>query len=435
MRFVSRFVSLSDAQARGVVLWVAHTHAFDAADCTPYLAITSAEKQSGKTRLLEVLELLLENPWLTGRASAAVLIRKIDKERPTLLLDETDAAFGGEKEYAETLRGVLNSGYRLGGKASCCIGQGANITAKDFSTFCPKAIAGIGRLPDTVADRSIPLRLRRAQRGEVQRFRRREVEQEAASIKAGLAAWCEGNLTKLREAQPFVPEQLSDRQADCCEPLFAIADLAGGDWPERAREALVDLCCEAQADEQSIGVRLLADIRDTFQELGIDRIASEDLVNALVAVETSPWAEWSHGKPLTKSKLARLLGRYGITPGSVRFGDSTRKGYLCSDFEDAFRRYLSVEKRNSGTTRENTSETEDFQSGTDSQCSVSRNGQNPNKNAACSVVPGSNGNNGVGGLICSRCGNREQNLAAARYHYNRLCPMLSKHGEPLGRRV
>ena len=171
-------------------------------------------------------------------------------------------------------------------------------------------------------------------------------------------------------------------------------------------------------------MRLLADIRDTFQELGIDRIASEDLVNALVAVETSPWAEWSRGKPITKSKLARLLWRYGITPGSVRFGDGTRKGYLCSDFEDAFRCYLSVEKRNSGTTRENTDETEDFQSGTDRQCSVSKNGQNPNKNAPCSVVPSSNGNDGVDSLICSRCGNREQNLAAARYHYNRLCPML-----------
>ena len=92
MRFVSSFVSLSDAQARAAVLWVAHTHAFEVADCTPYLAITSAEKQSGKTRLLEVLELLVDSPWLTGRVSAAVLIRKVDKECPTLLLDETDSS-------------------------------------------------------------------------------------------------------------------------------------------------------------------------------------------------------------------------------------------------------------------------------------------------------------------------------------------------------
>ena len=188
--FVRRFVSLSPSQARVVVLWIAHTHAIDAADATPYLAITSAEKQSGKTRLLEVGELLVAGAWLTGKVSAAVLIRKIDSEQPALLLDESDAAFAGEKEYAEALRGVLNTGHRRGGKASCCVGQGTKITFKDFSTFCPKAIAGIGNLPDTVADRSVPIRLKRAKRGEhVERFRRRDVEAEATGLRGRLEAW------------------------------------------------------------------------------------------------------------------------------------------------------------------------------------------------------------------------------------------------------
>jgi hypothetical protein len=126
------------------------------------LAITSAEKESGKTRLLEVFETLVANPWFTGKVSAAVLTRKIDAQHPTLLLDESDAAFGGDKEYAEALRGVLNTGHRKGGKSSCCVGQGANTTFRDFSTFCPKAIAGIGKLPDTVAGRAISVRLKRA---------------------------------------------------------------------------------------------------------------------------------------------------------------------------------------------------------------------------------------------------------------------------------
>ena len=176
-KFIRRFVSLSESQSSVAAAWVAHTHAMGAADSTPYLAITSAEKQSGKTRLLEVLEILVANPWLTGRVTAAVLTRKIDAERPALLLDESDAAFGGEKEYAEALRGVLNSGHRRSGKASCCVGQGANMSYCDFSTFCPKAIAGIGKLPDTVADRAIPIRLKRAAPGEgVQRFRRSNIE-------------------------------------------------------------------------------------------------------------------------------------------------------------------------------------------------------------------------------------------------------------------
>jgi hypothetical protein len=74
--FVRRFVVMSEAQADAVALWIAHTHAFDAAEQTPYLAISSAEKRSGKTRLLEVLELLVARPWLTGRVTAAVLARK-----------------------------------------------------------------------------------------------------------------------------------------------------------------------------------------------------------------------------------------------------------------------------------------------------------------------------------------------------------------------
>ena len=196
--YVRRFVALSDAQLRIIVLWVVHTYLLSFIDCTPYLAITSAEKQCGKTRLLEVLERLVANPWQTGRVTAAVLIRKIDAVQPTLLLDESDAAFGGEKEYAEALRGVLNTGYRRGGTASCCVGKGAETTFKDFSTFCPKAIAGIGKLPDTVADRSIPIRLKRAARGKesVEKFRLRDVERETAELRQRIESFSQG-ITKL----------------------------------------------------------------------------------------------------------------------------------------------------------------------------------------------------------------------------------------------
>ena len=197
MGFILRFVSLSGAQARTVTLWVAHTHAFDAANCTPYLAVNSAEKQSGKTRLLEILRLLVSRAWFTGRVTAAVLTRKIDAEHPTLLLDESDAAFAGEQEYAEALRGILNAGYRRGGVASCCVGKGAEMGYKDFSTFCPKAIAGIGKLPDTVADRSIPIRLKRA---------------GAVKLYAFVNVRRSGKVRRLRPGLPRGPHRISK----CC---------------------------------------------------------------------------------------------------------------------------------------------------------------------------------------------------------------------------
>lgn len=329
-------------------LFGSSTHIFEAADSTPYLAITSAEKQSGKTRLLEVFQTLAANPWFTGRVTAAVLTRKIDADRPALLLDESDAAFGGEKEYAEALRGVLNTGHRRGGTASCCVGQGANISFKDFSTFCPKAIAGIGKLPDTVADRAVPIRLKRAAQGEkIERFRRRDVEGEAARLKTQIEAWCNGIIPSLHDARPKLPEELTDRQQDGAEPLLAIADAAGGNWPQALRQSLIALCAEAQAADSSIGVQLLADIREIFGARGVDRLASADLAAALSEIETSPWAELFHGKQITPGKIARLLSPYEIKPHSVRIGDRTPKGYQREDFEDAWDRYQRFSKASS----------------------------------------------------------------------------------------
>jgi len=123
-----------------------------------------------------------------------VLPRKIDAECPTLLLDESDTAFNGNKEYAEALRGLLNSGHRRGGKTTICVTQANAVSYRDFETFCPKAIAGIGELPDTVADRSIPIRLKRARPGEVERFRRRDAEGLAIVLREALAAWAEAKV-------------------------------------------------------------------------------------------------------------------------------------------------------------------------------------------------------------------------------------------------
>ena len=190
--FVRRYVVVSDDQAVAATLWAAHTHAIEAADCTPYLHVTAATKRAGKTRLLDVLEPLVPRPWRTDRVSAAVLVRKIDAEHSTLLLDESDAALTTGTAYADTLRGVLNSGYRRSGKVSLCAG---GIGYRDFATFAAKAVAGIGQLPDTVADRSIPIRLQRRMASEpVARWRDRESQAAAAP----LAAW----LTQCRRCPP-----------------------------------------------------------------------------------------------------------------------------------------------------------------------------------------------------------------------------------------
>ena len=338
--FTRQYVDMNDHQAVAQALWVCHTWAFGAAECTPYLSITSAEKQSGKTRNLEVLNLLVHRPWLTGRATAAVLVRKVAKQTPTLLLDESDAAFKGDKEYVETLRGILNSGYRKGGVVSLCVKAGGDFDLRDFPVFSPKAIAGIGELPDTVRDRSIRIVLQRKPPGtQVTRFRLRDVAVQAEPMRESMEVWATQAIPILIEARPVFPADLDDRAEDVWEPLLAIADMAGDNWPQRAREAALALSTGENREDESLGTRLLADIRQVFDEQGMSRLSSAALVKALTAPDDMPWGDL-YGKPLDARRLARLLKPYGVKAVQIRFGDKTGKGWERGCFEDVWRRYL-----------------------------------------------------------------------------------------------
>lgn len=343
VRYLRRYVILSNQQAQACALWVLHTHAFAAAEATPYLHITSAVKQCGKTRLLEVLEPIVATPWLTGRVSPAVVTRRVDGETPTLLLDETDAALHHRSESAEALRAILNSGYRRSGVCSLCVGTGSGLTYRDFSTFCPKAIAGIGALPDTVMDRSIRINLkRRAAHEAVERFRQRDALSRAAPLYARLVVWKRGGVEVLGDAAPDLPPNLSDRAADVWEPLIAIADLAGTDWPHRARRVATDLSATVSVDDDTVAIRLLQDVRHVFRD---ETIRSADLVRRLVGLEDGPWADMPGGRPMTQARVARLLRPFGIRPLKLRFGETTANGYTRRMFSDPWSRYLPRQGR------------------------------------------------------------------------------------------
>jgi Protein of unknown function (DUF3631)/Toprim-like len=338
--FLRRYVVLGSAELEAIALWVVHTHAFAAAEATPYLSITSAEKASGKTRLLEALELLVARPWLTGRVTPAVLTRKIDAEEPTLLLDESDAAFGGEKEYAEVLRGILNTGYRRGGKTSVAVPAGRSFECLDLSTFSPKAIAGIGKLPDTVTSRSIPIGLKRRTALEtVERFRRRRVEKEAAPLRGRIEALAGDIAEELIDAEPELPEELGDRAADVWEPLLAIAHAAGGEWVERAERAALSLSARDVSEDDSLGVKLLGDVRTVLSSTYEQRISTETLIEKLALIEESPWRDW-YGKHVTPRKVAQILKPYGIKPKTFRFEERIANGYERAAFVEAWDRYL-----------------------------------------------------------------------------------------------
>jgi hypothetical protein len=288
---------------------------------------------------------------LSGRISTAALVRVVDADRPTLLIDESDAAFKGETDYAEALRGVLNTGFRRSGSYTMCVGQGANQTPRRFSTFGPKVIAGIGELPDTVADRSIRIELRRRTKAElVEKFRQRDVESVAKPLCDELSTWANHAIPSLAAARPQQPPELNDRAEDICEPLLAIAEQAGVEWQRRAQRAIVSLV-GGERNDDDIAIELLHDIEQAFRRDEVF-LASRELVKRLTDLEDRPWADWRNGNPITQRAFADRLRPFGIVPspnGKVR-------GYHLDQFADAWSRYPSGKPSNRQPPNENAGE-------------------------------------------------------------------------------
>ena len=325
--FVRRFVVLTEEQTAAVVLWAAHTWAIAAAHATPYLHATSAEPESGKTRLLEVLRELVREPISTVNISDAALFRVIDAKAPTLLFDEVDSIFNEKAASGlrDDLRALLNAGYRRG-ELVYRMGGGNRTTLENFAVFCAKALAGLGSLPPTLASRCLRIELKRRRLDEpVEDFYPDELVDEATRLRTRFAAWAEAETDELRALRPPRLEGLRDRANEVWRPLLAIADHAGGDWPARARRAAIVLSARVDEDP-SLGLLLLADLRAIFDERKAERIATADLIRALAAVEESPWGEWwldaKTDEPLKSGprRLSQLLRPYGIRPGVVRIG-------------------------------------------------------------------------------------------------------------------
>jgi putative DNA primase/helicase len=341
------YVIISNEQADTLALWVLHTHTHDVSDVSPKIALKSAQKRCGKTQLVTVLERIVANPLYVSGITPAALLRIIETLRPTLLLDEIDATMKADRGMAEALRGILNSGFNRAG-ARCILNvtlPGGGYEPRQFSTWAPQLLSGIGQLPDTVRDRSIEIEMIRKRPGETVRRLRRRDGADLDELGRKAARWAHDSLEQLRTAVPSIPFGLDDRAADAWEPLLAIAALAGTDWAERACAAALGLSAERAREDDEITSLLLRDIQQVFATReGENQIRSGELVSALVALEERPWGEFGRArKPITPSRLASLLRGYKIRPGTIRTGPAdsdTAKGYKLEDFAEVFSRYL-----------------------------------------------------------------------------------------------
>ncbi|BBF98993.1 MULTISPECIES: DUF3631 domain-containing protein [Pseudonocardia] len=343
--FVSRFSVFPDRHtAPMLALWYAHTHAVQHFYTTPRLILDSAEPGSGKTRVLEVAQYLVRKPEMTISITTAAIFRMLCDGPVTLLFDEIDAVFspkgGGNNE---DLRGLLNSGYKRSATVSRCVGDASRMKVERFPVFAPVALAGIaGAMPATITTRAITVHMRRrAPHERAEAFRERRVDNEATPLREQLAAWLDMvGEDELVGAEPVMPEQVTDRAAEVWEPLLAIADLAGGHWPDTARAAAMHFVGQATETGTSVGTRLLADLRALFTAHEAERMATSDIIGRLCADEEAGWADLD-GRPLDARRLARELARYGVRPGPLRIGGHVAKGYhVDGALSDAFARYL-----------------------------------------------------------------------------------------------
>src|SRR5829696_8327076 len=338
--FLFRFVAYPSEAARiAHTLWVAHTWFMDSWESTPRIAFLSPEPGSGKSRALEVTEPLVPRPVHAVNTTPAYLFRKVSDPvgPPTILYDEIDTVFGPKAKDNEDIRGMLNAGHRRGATAGRCVVKGKIVETEELPAYCAVALAGLNDLPDTIMTRSVVIRMRRRAPDErVEQWRRRLNEPEAAPIAERLAEWA------VREAQlvawPDMPDGIEDRNADVWEPLLALADLADGDWPRRARAAAVTLVTDVADSQQSLGIQLLSDLRTVFGDKSA--MATETILERLNEMDEAPWGDL-RGKPLDARGLSRRLGKFGLKPRTVRLDDDrTLKGYHRDELADLWSRYL-----------------------------------------------------------------------------------------------
>lgn len=322
------------ATIHAAALWVAFTWLIDVVDVAPIANITAPEKRCGKTVMLGVMARLAYRPLTVSNIAPAALFRAMDLWSPTMFVDEVDAFLDAHEEA----RGILNAGFtRDSAYVVRCVGEDHMPTR--FNVWGAKALCGIGKIADTLADRSIPLRLRRKLPGE-STVKIRHVDSDHFATLAGkLARFAIDNRDAVRLARPAEIEGLNDRANDCWEPLLKIAEVAGGDWLRLARKSAITLH-GLEEEAPSVDAELLNDIRTAFTEKHALKMFGEDLLAALLADEEAPWATWNRGRPMTRRQLTARLEGFSVKSKDVRIGVVVKKGFERSDFEDVWKRYL-----------------------------------------------------------------------------------------------
>jgi hypothetical protein len=361
--FIRKHLVCSDHQRTVLVLWIVHTYCYDYFPVTPYLNIFSPEKQSGKSLCLQLLNILCCKPWMLapGGITKSGIMKGVAGSQPALLLDDWHTVFHASSfsaAEAQPIIGFLNAGSTGGHRDAYSPGNERfeddrfeifdHNDVRPISTpriYCPKAFAGPGDLPLSLADRCVPIALKRKKPSERTEFFWLDLTGPMADpLVEPLPAWVKNNWEPLRVtacdllSAPF--PDFSMRQHGFVVPLLAIAEVVGGQWPRKARTALQKIFNAAPDEPPTVGLQLLSDIRDFFiQEHDPPSIHSEPLLRYLNLLEDRPWK--TPAKQLTPNRLRNILKYFSIARTSAQeIGGKNLRGFTFRHFSDSWQRYL-----------------------------------------------------------------------------------------------
>jgi Protein of unknown function (DUF3631)/Domain of unknown function (DUF3854) len=320
-------------------LWVLLTYVADLVDCLPILAIVSPEKRCGKTRLLGVLDRMVRRAISASNISPAAVYRVVEEYCPTLLIDEADS-FVKDKEE---LRGIIDSGHTRNAAYVVRVNNDMGGKIERFSTWAPKALASIGELPDTIADRSITIRLRRKVKGEKVKALRESSPDEWLTLRRKIMRWVVDNTHHIKMLEPAIPEAINDRAADSWFPLICIAYAIGSGWSEHALKAAVAINGGREDENESVTSAVLAGVKRIFEEAEENNdegfLPTNQIIESLNTDNQAPWADWRNGDGISARKLGSILRQFGVPPYQTTTKPQVR-GYQFRGLNSVFERYL-----------------------------------------------------------------------------------------------
>jgi sugar phosphate isomerase/epimerase len=330
---ISKYIVLHPEAVTATVLWTMTAWVHEGAAHSPILAAISVEPDSGKSTLLGVLRFLVPKPFVSVEPTGPSVYRTVDREHPTLIIDEADDLFYRKSD----LRAIVNAGWSRGTRIPR---QG-----RWYDPFCPKILGILGKtkLPRTIASRSIILRMWPKKPEEKAEDFAYADDPEFSTLRRKLARWAADNVSIIKELKPPQPPGFNNRLSANWKSPLQIAQHAGGGWPDQARRSAIYL--SRTPYEPSIGVQLLAALRAMFAK-NRTQITSEQVVQQLLADPDSQWHEYRGRGPITKNQVAALLKDFEIRPVVVhptKRADFSRHGYRAAQFEDAFARFLPPE--------------------------------------------------------------------------------------------